>query len=45
VIALRARRAHGITQAGIDAFADVTDDDHWIQVDAGRKSANVRLPG
>jgi len=32
-----------ITQATIDAFADVTGDDHWIHVDAGR--AAREMPG
>jgi acyl dehydratase len=32
-----------ITQAMIDAFADVTGDDHWIHVDAGR--AAREMPG
>jgi acyl dehydratase len=32
-----------ITQAMINAFADVTGDDHWIHVDAGRATRD--MPG
>ena len=41
--ALGATPWNTITQATIGAFADVTGDDHWIHVDAGR--ATREMPG
>ena len=41
--ALGATSWNTITQATINAFADVTGDDHWIHVDAGR--AAREMPG
>ena len=42
-LALGATPWNTITQATIGAFADVTGDDHWIHVDAGR--AAREMPG